>query len=79
MCLTTIFILFLAQWAKGRRDYLESRCSFTVCDFWTSCVVFILVLVNPSVSESTLNVVFKWKRRATQGHNSIINYITIIR
>ncbi|KAJ7384981.1 hypothetical protein OS493_018670 [Desmophyllum pertusum] len=24
-------------------------------------------IINPSVSESTLNVVFKWKRRATQG------------
>ena len=32
--------------------------------------------VNPSVSDSSLNVVFKWKRRATQGQN--IYYIKII-
>lgn len=34
------------------------------------CLAFFFALVNPSGSEATLNVVFKWKKRATQGHRT---------
>ena len=48
--------------------------------FWylDDCLVFFVALVNPSGSEATLNVLFKWKKRATQGFRTQLYIIKII-